>query len=198
MKIRILIPFLFVILATEVLFAAPRKTNRARPSRTAAVAVTALVSDNTLADTNLMAVGFSPGNAEQIVLSVIKGARREICVCAYAFSSRKIIQALEDAKKRGVDVKVLVEVPRTGKQRDSLKKAFAKNQLSHRYNRPENPILHHKFIVADRQIVQVGSFNYTQAAAMHNAENVVVLRGNAVARRYFAEWNLLWDKALRR
>ncbi|WP_257829961.1 phospholipase D-like domain-containing protein [Burkholderia glumae] len=37
------------------------------------------------------------------------------------------------------------------------------------------PLMHDKFIVADRDTTQTGSMNYTQAGALHNAENVLVI-----------------------
>jgi phosphatidylserine/phosphatidylglycerophosphate/cardiolipin synthase-like enzyme len=194
-KIRVLSSLFFLILATGALFSAPRESSRARGGRVSARAdifTPPLASDGALAGTKLVAIGFSPGNAEQLVLSVINGAQKEIRVCAYAFTSRRIIRALVEARRRGVDVAVLVETPEPAR-RGGLQKAFAKNKLPHRFN-SAGSVMHHKFVVADRGIVQLGSFNYTNAAA-GNAENVVVLRGAAAAERYLREWRRLWDKA---
>ena len=41
------------------------------------------------------------------------------------------------------------------------------------------PIHHDKVIIADRQTVELGSFNYSDAAAHRNSENVLVNWGNA-------------------
>jgi phosphatidylserine/phosphatidylglycerophosphate/cardiolipin synthase-like enzyme len=40
------------------------------------------------------------------------------------------------------------------------------------------PIHHDKVIIADRQTVKLGSFNYSDAAARKNSENVLVNWGN--------------------
>jgi phosphatidylserine/phosphatidylglycerophosphate/cardiolipin synthase-like enzyme len=40
------------------------------------------------------------------------------------------------------------------------------------------PIHHDKVIVADRQTVELGSFNYSDAAARKNSENVLENWGN--------------------
>ena len=40
------------------------------------------------------------------------------------------------------------------------------------------PIHHDKVIIADRQTVELGSFNYSDAAAHRNSENVLVNWGN--------------------
>ncbi len=39
--------------------------------------------------------------------------------------------------------------------------------------------VHDKVIIADRQTVELGSFNYSDAAAHRNSENVLVNWGNA-------------------
>ena len=57
-------------------------------------------------------------------------------------------------------------------------------------------IMHSKFIVVDGVTVETGSFNYTTAAEEHNAENVVVLRGDPqVAARYEQNWEGLWNES---
>jgi phosphatidylserine/phosphatidylglycerophosphate/cardiolipin synthase-like enzyme len=47
-----------------------------------------------------------------------------------------------------------------------------------------------KFIVVDRETVEMESFNYT-AAAEKKAENVLVLHDPTVAQRYAQEWERL-------
>ena len=56
-------------------------------------------------------------------------------------------------------------------------------------------IMHNKFIVADGQTVELGSFNYTAAAGDKNAENVLVLHDSAVAQRYAQEWDRRWAES---
>ncbi|WP_235663742.1 phospholipase D-like domain-containing protein, partial [Pseudomonas coronafaciens] len=55
-------------------------------------------------------VGFSPeGSAEQLVLNVIQRARQQIRLMAYSFTSPSVVKALVQAKRRGVDVQVVVD-----------------------------------------------------------------------------------------
>jgi phosphatidylserine/phosphatidylglycerophosphate/cardiolipin synthase-like enzyme len=54
-------------------------------------------------------VGFSPGNAESLVLREIAAARQSIDVAAYSFTSPKIAKALVDAHKRGVQVRAVLD-----------------------------------------------------------------------------------------
>ena len=53
-------------------------------------------------------VAFSPhGGAAELVVKTIGDARKSIRVAAYGFTSKPIAVALLDARKRGVDVKVV-------------------------------------------------------------------------------------------
>jgi phosphatidylserine/phosphatidylglycerophosphate/cardiolipin synthase-like enzyme len=50
-------------------------------------------------------------------------------------------------------------------------------------------IHHDKCIVVDGRTVEAGSFNYTQAAARSNSENVLVIWNDLqVAARYLGHW----------
>jgi phosphatidylserine/phosphatidylglycerophosphate/cardiolipin synthase-like enzyme len=55
-------------------------------------------------------VAFSPhGQGEALIVSAIGSAKTQILVQAYGFSNKAILAALADAKKRGVDVKVILD-----------------------------------------------------------------------------------------
>jgi phosphatidylserine/phosphatidylglycerophosphate/cardiolipin synthase-like enzyme len=47
----------------------------------------------------------------------------------------------------------------------------------------------------DVQQMETGSFNFTAAAEAKNAENVLVLHDPAIAARYGAEWDRLWEES---
>jgi phosphatidylserine/phosphatidylglycerophosphate/cardiolipin synthase-like enzyme len=157
------------------------------PASTATVRRTAGKVAGTAAE--VVAVGFSPGNAEAVVLGVINGARSEIRLCGYSFSSRNVMHALANAKRRGVDVRLVLDSK--GTTRTAIK-FLNENRISYRTCLNFN-IMHNKFIVADGALVQTGSFNYTRAAAVDNAENVIVLRSSQLAGVYLQEWTRLWE-----
>lgn len=138
--------------------------------------------------------GFSPGDAESLVIQAINQAHRSIRVAAYSFTSRPIARALLDAHRRGVDVKVVMDKSQRTERYSSAR--FLANvgipvRIDARY-----AIMHNKFLVIDGQTVETGSFNYTYAAARRNAENVLIVRGDhALAAVYDREWNRLWNES---
>jgi phosphatidylserine/phosphatidylglycerophosphate/cardiolipin synthase-like enzyme len=139
-------------------------------------------------------VAFSPDEgSERLVVKVIDNARRELRVLAYSFTSPAVTEALVRARHRGVDVKVIADQKentsqdRSGKARAALSTlalAGADVRLISVY-----PIHHDKVIVADRSTVEIGSFNYSAAAAERNSENVLVNWGNTqLAQVYLAHF----------
>jgi phosphatidylserine/phosphatidylglycerophosphate/cardiolipin synthase-like enzyme len=128
-------------------------------------------------------VAFSPDEgSEALVLKVIDSAKSEIRILSYSFTSAPVTAALLRAKKRGVDVRLVAD-HKNNVSSDSGGKARA--ALSALANAGVDvrtisiyPIHHDKVIVVDRQTVELGSFNYSDAAAHKNSENVLVNWGN--------------------
>lgn len=124
-------------------------------------------------------VAFSPNEGgETLVLKVIDSAKSELRVLSYSFTSAPVTRALIRARHRGVDVKLVadqknnVSEDRSGKSRaalSALTNAGADVRTIGVY-----PIHHDKVIIADQETVELGSFNYSDAAAHKNSENVLV------------------------
>ena len=141
-------------------------------------------------------VAFSPrGQSLQLVLKTIQSAQKSIRVAAYSFTSKPVATALVDAKKRGVDVKVVADQKANSGRYTAV--TFVANQgIPVRLN-GNYPIMHHKFILVDGIHLQTGSFNYSAAAASKNAENVLVLHDMPVmVEKYQAEWEQLWSEGV--
>ena len=102
-----------------------------------------------------------------------------------------------DAKRRGVDVKVLLD----DKGNRGAAHLLAMKMITEA-NIPLKVVsayaIHHdKYIVADGRHIETGSFNYSQAAARVNSENVLVLWNNeAVAQRYLDHWESRWKQGI--
>lgn len=140
-------------------------------------------------------VGFSPeGSARQLVLETITGAQTSIQMLAYAFQAPDIAQALADASRRGVQVRIVVDKKRNqGRASRAAMYLVTRHGVALRTN--DRFHLHHdKSIVVDGHTVETGSFNFAPSAETRNSENVVVIRGMPeVARRYSEHWQSRWD-----
>jgi phosphatidylserine/phosphatidylglycerophosphate/cardiolipin synthase-like enzyme len=141
-------------------------------------------------------VGFSPeGGAEELVVDVINAAESTVRLACYSFTSPTIVRALVRAKRRGVNVAVMVDYS-SGTQATSthalnlLVSEGIPTRTVDTYS-----ILHDKYIVVDDRHVETGSFNFTRAAARHNSENVLVVWNDPdLASRYTAHWASRWQQ----
>jgi len=124
-------------------------------------------------------VAFSPNEgSERLVIKVIDSATRELLVLSYSFTSAPVTEAMIRAVHRGVAVRLVADYKnnvsgdRSGKARaalSALKNAGADVRVIRVY-----PIHHDKVLVANRQTVEMGSYNFSAAAAGKNSENVLV------------------------
>ncbi|HHA1672036.1 phospholipase D family nuclease [Enterobacter asburiae] len=141
--------------------------------------------------------GFSPeGTALKLVLKTIDTAQQEIRLMGYSFTSPEVTRALISAKRRGVDVRVVLDSKaNTGK---SNKASRAAMNLLAGAGIPVRTvdaykIMHDKVIVTDGRNTELGSFNYSRAADRSNSENVLVVRDDpVVASSYLKHWTSRW------
>ncbi|KWF77601.1 endonuclease [Burkholderia diffusa] len=145
-------------------------------------------------------VGFSPdGSGEALVLRSINAARQSVRLAAYSFTAPPVVRALIAAKRRGVDVAVVVDF-KNNLQQDSSGKAKAALNLLVNAGIPTRtvasyPIQHSKYAVIDGAHVQTGSYNYSAAAARYNSENVLVVWNRPdLARSYLENWQTLYSQ----
>ncbi len=138
-------------------------------------------------------LAFSPrDDAETVLIGLVRAARRTLLVQAYAFTSRRIADALVAAHRRGVKVEVLADAQMNGRGKgNALPRLLAAGvpvALETRYNAAHNKVL---IVDADGPgcAVLTGSYNFTWSAQNRNAENLLVLRNHcALARAYRDNW----------
>jgi phosphatidylserine/phosphatidylglycerophosphate/cardiolipin synthase-like enzyme len=131
---------------------------------------------------------FSPqGGCTEAVVRELRAARHEILVQAFSFTSDPITNALVDAKKRGVDVKILLDPANEDDRFSDLRTLLAQGLAP--LTDAEHALAHNKVMVIDRRTVITGSFNFTNQAERENAENLLVLKDHrdlaAAYRRNF-------------
>ena len=143
-------------------------------------------------------VAFPPkAGAEALVLKVLASARQSIRLTGYSFTSPAVVRSLIDAKRRGVDVKIVLDDKGNRGQAsvaamNLLVGAGIPLRVVSAY-----AIHHDKYVVVDGKHTETGSFNYSLAAAKANSENVLVIWDNpAVASRYLAHWESRWRQGI--
>lgn len=166
-----------------------------RTLRSITLAGVLLLAVSSAVATPTIEAGFSPeGSALRLVLGTIDDARQSIRLMGYSFTSPEVVKALTDARRRGVDVKVVLD-----EKGNSSKASVAAMNLLVNADIPVRTvnrykIMHDKVLIVDNQTVEVGSFNYSRAAARSNSENALVVREMPeLAQTYLAHWQSRWD-----
>jgi len=129
-------------------------------------------------------VYFSPrGGCQDSLVQELQKSRKEILVQAYSFTADPLTYALVDAKKRGIDVQVLLDKSNETERHSDLK--ILLDQGVHPLVDHDHAIAHNKIIIVDGKVVVTGSYNFTNQAEGENAENMVIIRGHPeIARQY--------------
>jgi phosphatidylserine/phosphatidylglycerophosphate/cardiolipin synthase-like enzyme len=146
-------------------------------------------------------VYFSPQDhlADQLIARIAK-ENASIKAAVYALTHKGVAQALARAKKRGVQVEVIVDP-------FSLKRKTAVNLLAKadvpvwiwspdQYKDEKQPLMHDKFCVFGDSSVWTGSFNFTYDADIKNEENAVVLEDPAIARQFAEQFARIKGKGV--
>jgi phosphatidylserine/phosphatidylglycerophosphate/cardiolipin synthase-like enzyme len=141
-------------------------------------------------------VYFSPEDClEKRLIQLIDEENKSIHLAIYCMTHREIGEALIRAKKRGVDVQVIVD-KYSVKMRAPLAKmvdggisicVWDSKNASGKKN--ERALMHNKFCVFGDESVWTGSFNFTYSASRLHQENAVVLRNREMASEFKKQFN---------
>jgi len=162
-------------------------------------------------------VFFSPDDQlTKKFVELIRGARKTLIGAIYLISDKTIATEFVEAKKRGVDVKLVVDqmsIHNYGKASMLAQsgidiflytpQAATKDPQSATTKDPReffnnDPIMHNKFLVVDNRVVWTGSFNWTVAANRKNQENAILIDDREVCDKYSKQFNVLANSRCQR
>lgn len=114
---------------------------------------------------------FSPeDDLKKEFLTLIDSAKRSIYIVDYSFNMVELIELLNKKHKEGLDIKLALD--RSQEAVNTEKEALAKLELPKENvlfgESSEHRIIHDKFCVIDGEIVESGSWNYTEVASLED------------------------------
>ncbi|MES2345679.1 MAG: phospholipase D-like domain-containing protein [Chlamydiota bacterium] len=114
------------------------------------------------------------GNAIKKLINLIDTAKKKIHLAIFTLTHPLITEALINAKKRGVKVKVAIDFfTERGASQKAVKKLLNENIPI--YCSQGNQLLHHKWACIDQSTLIIGSANWTLAAFAKNQDCFLVL-----------------------
>ena len=137
---------------------------------------------------------FSPrGGTSTDLTRLIKAAKKEIDVAAYAFSSKYLGQALSAALKRGVNIRIILDADNARKSY-SLDEWLAGEGIEVRYIMVKGGNMHHKFMLIDGKRLMTGSYNFTNDSEFRNHEAAIFTNNKGLIQSFTAEFERLWSQ----
>ena len=104
--------------------------------------------------------GFSPeGSAQQLVLRTLDDAHESIRLMGYSFTSPEVVKSLVNARRRGVDVRVVIDQNGNRSKASIAAMNVVVNAGIPLRTNGQYKIMHDKVIITDGQNVELGSFN---------------------------------------
>jgi len=128
-------------------------------------------------------------NIELRLIDEIDAAEEQILIAMYSFSDDELGAAVIRAHQRDVDIYVLLDEGQEteeGRESPNLAAAGVPTAVEHQAG-----LLHHSFVVIDRQVVITGSYDWSDAAGADDFENVVIIECTAIAAEYIAEFSYI-------
>ncbi len=122
----------------------------------------------------------------QKVISALDGAQNTALVAMFQFNTSSILDAIIDAKNRGVAVVVVLDKVQADDPEslanETLSSAGISVVLAH--NMGSNfAEMHSKFAVIDHQLLLIGSYNWTNLGSFFNDENLLIIDDGHLAAR---------------
>jgi phosphatidylserine/phosphatidylglycerophosphate/cardiolipin synthase-like enzyme len=121
----------------------------------------------------------SPTNSRAELLGLIHGSTKNLDIYAEVMRDREIIDALLDARQRGVSVRLIMSDDSTDgdKERHELDNAGVQVRIEN------SPYVHAKMVLADDQRVFIGSENFTATSMDQNRELGIITTEPTVLAR---------------
>lgn len=112
------------------------------------------------------------------LISLIQGAKQNINISIYSFTNKEIAKALKQASSRGVSINIIYDKSSNAKDTRSTIGYLSKYKNIHTCllsgkpsnNKKYNGLMHQKMAIIDRDILIIGSANWSKSAFSNNYE----------------------------
>lgn len=130
------------------------------------------------------------------LVAFIDGARQQLDVAVYDFDLANVADALVRARDRGVTVRMVTDADTVNNENRAIQAAFTRLRQGGIPIVTDNrgAIMHHKFVVRDREAVWTGSYNFTTNDTFRHNNHAIVIFSPRVAENYEAEFEKMFSR----
>lgn len=139
-------------------------------------------------------------NVKTLLVGLIQNERESIYGALFRLSDKDVVQALCDAHRRGVKIKLVVDCSGLQDRYEKISLLVKSGIDVHQYKVPTST-LHHKFFIFGNNnyygpIVWTGSANATQSGLLKNQENVHLINETALINGYRKKFDELYKTSV--
>lgn len=135
---------------------------------------------------------FSPGeDCLHRIRRLIGEAQRTLDICVFTITDNRIVEKLEEAMARKIAIRVISDDTKSedlGSDLDYLERVG----IACRFDRT-SAHMHHKFAIADTDVLLTGSYNWTRSASTENNENIIISNNTKLVRSFQEEFDRMWQ-----
>ena len=141
-----------------------------------------------------ISVFFSPQDkaVKNGILPLIRNAKNYIYIPAFVITEKRITEELLNAKKRGVDIKIIADALNTSTKHSKHKELRAAGIPVKAENYAGK--MHAKTMIIDDEYLVIGSMNFSNSGENRNDENTIILKNTGAAKFYKNFFLYQWDK----
>jgi phosphatidylserine/phosphatidylglycerophosphate/cardiolipin synthase-like enzyme len=133
------------------------------------------------------------GGIDEILAASLAKVKKTLDIAAFEFNSPALTQAVLDANKRGVKIRMVVDTQNALEDEDSTMSKLVKAGIPV-VDDKRSAFMHDKFMILDSQVVWMGSWNYTINDTYRNNNNALSLRSQKIVENYQAEFNEMFEQ----
>lgn len=141
-------------------------------------------------------VCFSPeGGIKDRIIREINLSKNRIDLAIFDFTNQEIAEALKEAKKRNVAIRIIMDSFKAGKKDHSQHEYLIKNGIDVKLKSGKGSgLMHHKFCIFDNRLLMTGSYNFSKNAEYNSYENMVFIPNQSVIKQYKDHFQSIWRK----
>jgi phosphatidylserine/phosphatidylglycerophosphate/cardiolipin synthase-like enzyme len=128
-------------------------------------------------------------DCQKVVIHNIQQSKEKIDVAVFSINNKDIVEALAEAKNRGVVVNIITD-PMQAKQKHSICNDIRFNCVLKR-GRENSGYMHHKFAIFDQKVAISGSYNWTNGGSYINSEDCNISKDVDDLKKFSEKFKLL-------
>lgn len=140
---------------------------------------------------SIIEIYFSPKDKSSYrIVQLIKNSHKYIYIPTFLITHSEITTELINAKKRGVDVRIIIDANSTT-TKNSKHKILRSNGIPLKTENYAGK-LHSKMIIIDDEYTITGSMNFSNSGENKNDENLLIIKDNKIAKLHKDFFLYLW------